>query len=230
MNLYIYLLSFLINKEHGKLINKCTVDKINRVHDIRIPLRWDFFVRMPVTFTSLDGLVFLPDSQRNVCVLISIFLNKERICQQSMMNSTSIESILLPTSHRPERRNSRNKDRSVSSLTGMFETETTTTVTTTATPEQPSSLEAAAAHRCESVSSDEEQDRQELLSMTRKLRQAKRRLFLKSAIQPTNSVDRFRDLLLRISSEEKLGSSSGGSSTCSMFRTRSVSFDDSIQE
>lgn len=43
------------------------------------------------------------------------------------------------------------------------------------------------------------QERDELKMMTRKLRQAKRKLFLKSVAAPVEPVDKLRDILLKLS-------------------------------
>jgi hypothetical protein len=61
-------------------------------------------------------------------------------------------------------------------------------------------------------------DLKELQDMTLRLRRAKRQMFLKSAEQPSNNVDRFREILLHLSLESSVedGRSSTGSSFDSM--------------
>jgi hypothetical protein len=171
--------------------------------------------------------------------------------QQAMImndsSSSTIEetSIVLRTSsnHRRERRR-QNKERSVSSLSGMFANENEASnpmlMMTATMEEDPNSPFSEHAEQPSSPSQQQEDDRQdhdaELISMvTRKLRRAKRRLFLQSVLQPpntTSSVDRFRRLLLRLSSDENMGSSGSGHtsssarSMCSRTSSRSVKFDD----
>jgi hypothetical protein len=121
-------------------------------------------------------------------------------------------------------RSSHRKVRSPSSLAGMFvETES---ISTTMNGEEPAVLTCRRGSYSSSLSSpypfigtehkvlssddDNSNDhikyspseRQTLIEMTRRLRQAKRRLFLKSAVQPVDSVERFREILLRISFDE----------------------------
>jgi hypothetical protein len=144
------------------------------------------------------------------------------------MTSSNTNDSALPIFRSP--RSSHRKVRSPSSLAGMFfETESTTTTTTAC--EQEAAVLSCRRGSSSSPSSpypfNTEQkvisdnnnnnnnnnsnddmnkyspsERQALLEMTRKLRQAKRRLFLKSAVQPVDSVERFREILLRLSFEE----------------------------
>jgi hypothetical protein len=85
----------------------------------------------------------------------------------------------------------------------MFETESPTMTESPRGSSPPTLFPFTTEHK---VSSDNDKytpaERQELLEMTRRLRQAKRRLFLKSAAQPADSVERFREILMRISFEE----------------------------
>jgi len=53
--------------------------------------------------------------------------------------------------------------------------------------------------RSDSFSSYSDQEREELQEMTRKLRQAKRKLLLKHVEQPSSSVDKFREIILGLS-------------------------------
>jgi hypothetical protein len=80
-------------------------------------------------------------------------------------------------------------------------------------------------------------DRQQLVEMTRKLRQTKRRLFLKSAIEPSCSVDRFRSILLRAVSQDEqslkfdyYGSSSSLSSPLSLLSLRGRQYQQQQQQ
>jgi len=140
------------------------------------------------------------------------------------------------------RRQSRRKERSASSLSGMFETGSSTSLNDSSSiimnnnsnnnnspPSSPhtghvvqvvSSSSNSSNNNSSSCDKYSTSERQELLEMTRKLRQAKRKLFLKSASQPSDSVERFREILLRISFDEsEFGTPNNN--TDSIQRTRS---------
>ena len=132
-----------------------------------------------------------------------------------------------PSQRRRERRN-RRKERSASTLEGMFQAESVTQPRThalavprqstgeeehIATGEDRTSTSTPRAASPSSVDKYSEAERLELQEMTRKLRQAKRRLFLKSAARPTDSVTQLRQILLQISFDESLSAMSTTSSS-----------------
>jgi hypothetical protein len=97
--------------------------------------------------------------------------------------------IKIPISNERCLRDSR-RARSNSSLSGFFPPE--------------SSVEVAAYSADIAVENSQNEkytstDRQGLLNLTRKLRRAKRQLFLKSVESPSSPVDRLRGILLQLS-------------------------------
>jgi hypothetical protein len=108
-------------------------------------------------------------------------------------------------------RSGRKKERSTSSLAGMFDT-TVVDVKHFQQQQQPPSLFSAASSSDAALSAVDasskkysDAEKQQLAAMTRKLSQIKRRLFLQSvgALPPApssdSSVERLREILLRIS-------------------------------
>jgi hypothetical protein len=105
------------------------------------------------------------------------------------------------TRHREPRSRGR-KERSTSSLVGMFDTVVDLKVQEPSLLSADVSSDAAISVVDSSKYSDAE--KQQLAEMTRRLRKAKRRLFLKSVgVPPSDSVERLREILLRISFENE---------------------------
>jgi hypothetical protein len=109
-------------------------------------------------------------------------------------------------------RSGRKKERSTSSLAGMFDTTVVDVKHIQQQQQQPPSLFSAASSSDAALSAVDasskkysDAEKQQLAAMTRKLSQIKRRLFLQSvgALPPApssdSSVERLREILLRIS-------------------------------
>lgn len=129
------------------------------------------------------------------------------------MSSRSTTTTDNSTTRRAHERRNRRKERSTSSLAGMFQADPSPAPKSAARPATASTPPLAIPRSNADIVVDQsassslekysDAERRELLEMTRKLRQAKRRLFLKSVSPSSDSVERFREVLLRISCDEK---------------------------